>query len=127
MGSGFINAAARAGSFLLASAAPGMSREQFAAWVRTSHRYISRDALTEIVQQAAGSAELHDLALEVAEIIAAGIAASHDSAETRIEDLVGLSRAIYRLSPDESGHTSSEPCRPPNVSATTSAHGGMRC
>ena len=54
------------------------------------------------MQQAAGSAELHDLALEVAELIAAGIAASHDSAETRIEDLVRLSRAIYRLSPDES-------------------------
>ena len=98
----FINAAARTGSFLLASAAPGMPREQFAAWVRTSHRYLSRDALTDIVQQAAGSAELHDLALEVAELIAAGIAASHDSAETRIEDLVRLSRAIYRLSPDES-------------------------
>lgn len=98
----FINAAARTGSFLLASAAPGMPRGQFAGWVRTSHRYLSRDALTDIVQQAAGSAELHDLALEVAELIAAGIAASHDSAETRIEDLVRLSRAIYRLSPDES-------------------------
>jgi hypothetical protein len=98
----FINAAARTGSFLLASAAPGMPHEQFAAWVRTNHRYLSRGTLTDIVQQAAGSAELHDLALEVAELIATGIAASHDSAETRIDDLVRLSRAIYRLSPDES-------------------------
>ncbi len=98
----FINAAARTGSFLLAPAPPGAYRAQFAEWVRASHRYLSRDALTEIVQHAAGSEELHDLALEVAELTADGIAASHDSAETQIEDLVRLARAIYRLSPDES-------------------------
>src|ERR1035441_6370106 len=98
----FINAAARTGAFLLASAPSGAYREQFAAWIRSSHQYLSRDALTDIVQHAAGSEELHDLALDVAELIAAKIAESHDSAETQIEDLVRLSRAIYRLSPDES-------------------------
>ena len=43
---------------------PRLSRAQFAQWVRTSHRYISREALTEIVQHAAASPDLHNLALE---------------------------------------------------------------
>jgi hypothetical protein len=98
----FINAVVRTGSLLLAAGSSETSRTQFAQWVRSNHGYLSRGALTEIVQHAAGSPELHDLALEVAEIIVGKIAAGHDSADERIGDLVGLSRALYRLSPDES-------------------------
>ena len=98
----FINAAARTASLLLAIASSEAPREQFAQWVRSNHRFISRGPLTEIVQHAAGSPELHDLALEVAGIMADEIAGGHDSAEERIGDLVGLSRAICRLSQDES-------------------------
>ena len=98
----FINAAARTGSLLLAAGSSEASRAQFAQWVRSHHRFISRVALTEIVQHAAASPELHDLALEVAGIIAGEITAGHDSADERIRDLIGLSRAICRLSRDES-------------------------
>ena len=98
----FINAAARTASLLLAVGSSEASRAQFAQWVRSNHRFISRGALTEIVQHAAASPELHDLALEVAGIIAGEITAGHDSADERIGDLVELSRAICRLSRDES-------------------------
>ena len=98
----FINAAARTASLLLAAGSSEASRAQFAQWVRSNHRFISRGALTEIVQHAAASPELHDLALEVAGIIAGEITAGHDSADERIGDLIGLSRAICRLSQDES-------------------------
>ena len=98
----FINAAARTASLLLAIESSEASRAQFAQWVRSNHRFISRGALTEIVQHAAASPELHDLALEVAGIIAGEITAGHDSADERIGDLIGLSRAICRLSQDES-------------------------
>jgi hypothetical protein len=99
----FLNAVARTASLLLASRSSDASRTQFAEWVRSASRYVFLGALTEIVQHAAGSSpELHDLALEIAELIAAKISASHDGAETQIEDLVALARAIYRLSPDES-------------------------
>jgi hypothetical protein len=98
----FINAAARTASLLLAIESSESSRAQFAQWVRSNHRFITRWALTEIVQHAAASPELHDLALEVAGIIAGQITAGHDSADERIGDLIGLSRAIWRLSQDES-------------------------
>ena len=98
----FINAAAPTASLLLAAGSSEASRAQFTQWVRSNHRFISRGALTEIVQHAAASPELHDLALEVAGIIAGGITAGHDSADERIGDLVELSRAICRLSRDES-------------------------
>lgn len=98
----FINAAACTASLLLAIASSEASRAQFARWVRSNHRFISRRALTEIVQHAAASPELHDLALEVAGIIAGEITAGHDSADERIWDLISLSRAIRRLSRDES-------------------------
>ena len=84
----FINAAARTGSLLLAAGSSEITRGQFAQWVRSNHRYLYRGALTEIVQHAAGSPELYDLAFEVAELIADKIAASHDSADERIEDLI---------------------------------------
>jgi hypothetical protein len=98
----FINAVARTASLLLAAGSSDSSRAQFAQWVRSNHDHLYRGALTEIVQHAAGSPEMHDLALEIAELVADKIAASHDSADERIEDLIGLSRALYRLSPDES-------------------------
>jgi hypothetical protein len=98
----FINAAARTASLLLANESSEASRAQFAQWVRSNHRFISRGALIEIVQHAAASPELHDLALEVAAIVAGEITAGHDSAGERIADLIGLSRAICRLSKDES-------------------------
>jgi hypothetical protein len=98
----FVNAAARTASLLLASKSSDASRIKFAEWVRSNNRYVSLGALTEIVQHASSTPELHDLALEVAEFVAAKISASHDGAETQIEDLVALARAIYRLSPDES-------------------------
>src|SRR5262249_28460293 len=66
----FINAAARTGSLLLAAGSSDITRGQFAQWVRSNHRYLNRGALTEIVQHAVGSPELHDLALEVAGLIA---------------------------------------------------------
>jgi hypothetical protein len=98
----FINAVAGTGSLLLAAGSSEASRAQFAQWVRSNYRFVSRRALTEIVQHSAGSPELHGVALEVAEIIAAEVAASHDGADERIGDLVRLSRAIFRLSEDES-------------------------
>ena len=98
----FMNAAARTASLLLAVESSEASRAQFAQWVRSNHRFISRGALTEIVQHAAASPELHGLALVVAGIIAGEITAGHDSADERIGDLIGLSRAICRLSQDES-------------------------
>jgi hypothetical protein len=98
----FINAAARTASLLLAIESSEASRAQFAQWVRSNHRFITRWALTEVVQHAAASPELHNLALEVAEIIAGQIAVGHDSADERIGDLVEVSRAICRLSRDES-------------------------
>lgn len=98
----FINAAARTASLLLTIESSEASRTQFAQWVRSNHRFISRGALTEIVQHAASTPELHDLALEVAGIISGEITVGHDRADERIGDLIGLSRAICRLSPDES-------------------------
>ena len=98
----FINAAARTASLLLAAGSSETSRAQFAQWVRSNRRFISRGALTEIVQHAAACPELHDLALEVAGMIADEITAGHDSADQRIGDLIGLSRAVCRLSQDES-------------------------
>lgn len=98
----FITAVARTGSLLLAVGLSEASRAQFTQWVSSNHGYLSRRALTEIVQHAAGTPQLHDLALEVAELIAGKITAGHDSADERIEDLVELSRALYSFSPDES-------------------------
>lgn len=98
----FINAIACTGSLLLVNGSSEASSAQFIQWVRSNRGYVSRRALTEIVQHTAGTPRLHDLALEVAELIVGKIAAGHDSAEEKIEDLVGLSRALYRLSPDES-------------------------
>lgn len=98
----FVNAAARTASLLLSIESTEASRAQFAQWVRSNHRFITRWALTEIVQRAAASPDLHNLALEVAGIIAGQITAGHNSADERIGDLIGLSRAICRLSQDES-------------------------
>ena len=98
----FINAAARTGSLLLAAG----SSEACARAVRpvgpvSPPLHIPRGAHGNR-PAAAASPELHDLALEVAGIIAGEITAGHDSADERIRDLIGLSRAICRLSRDES-------------------------
>jgi hypothetical protein len=60
--------------------------------------------LTEIVQHAAASTEVHGLALEVAGIIAGEINAGHDSADERIGGLISLRlcRTICPLPQDES-------------------------
>jgi hypothetical protein len=98
----YANSAARAGSLILAATSSDETRGQFAQWIRSSYRHLQPGTLTEIVQHAAGSPDLHDLALEVAELAVDKLTSSHDSADERIGDLVALSRALYRLSPDES-------------------------
>ncbi|MGN6606507.1 MAG: hypothetical protein ACTHMS_05775 [Jatrophihabitans sp.] len=98
----FVNAVTRTGALLLAGNSSSAIREQFAAWIRSNHQYLSRAALTEAVQHASASPQLHDIALELAQLTASEIAASQDGAETQIDELVKLARAIYRLSPDES-------------------------
>ena len=98
----YANAAARTGSLILTTVSSDESRGQFAQWIRASSRHLQPGTLAEIVQHAAGSPLLHDLALEFAELAVDKLASSHDSADDRISDLVGLSRALYQLSPDES-------------------------
>jgi hypothetical protein len=78
-------------------------REQFLNWYRNNQRHIGYRTLVDVVRVLAPAADLAELTLTIANDLAQSLENVHMDAETKIEYMLGLSRALYRFDPEEAG------------------------
>ncbi|WP_406136029.1 hypothetical protein [Streptomyces sp. NBC_01089] len=92
---------ARLGIRILAFGSSDVTRRLLLDWYRAAQSHIADEILIDTVRAAAPVDELQDIAIELAESVAASLDTTQESAEYKAEQMVKLARAVQRFDTSE--------------------------
>jgi hypothetical protein len=99
----FLGFAARVCAQLLSRESDSSSIDVFRNWLSMAKEHLLSSTLIDVVGHCARSAELEDVALDLAAHVSDRVEGAREDAQSRTDTLVRLGRAIYALSPPDCG------------------------